>query len=318
VVIEIPDQDRLHVPLHHLGALGLFGNVMVSPFLLARCAEDGRAVSWFTTQGRFQARMVGPTAGNVLLRKAQHDALSDPNKTLLLAQAIVAGKVRNARHVVQRALRDGSTDDETLRSNLNLLNAAIEEAPGARDVDGLRGIEGNAAAAYFACLPGMLRTDSPALRFPGRQRRPPRDPVNALLSFAYTLMTSECVAALEGVGLDPQVGYLHALRPGRPALGLDLLEEFRHPIADRAVLTLINRGQLTEADFETRPGGAVLLTDAGRRTFLRHWRERKEDEVRHDLLDSSVPIGLLPHIQARILARAIRGEIPEYAPFSPH
>jgi CRISPR-associated protein Cas1 len=261
--------------------------------------------------------MVGPTSGNVLLRKAQHDALTDPHQTLALAQSVVAGKVRNARHGVLRALREDPRNEENLRANLKLMEGALELVPGVRDVDALRGVEGNAAAAYFSAFGAMVRNDAEAFAFAARQRRPPRDPINALLSFAYSLMTSECVAALEGVGLDPQVGYLHALRPGRPALALDLVEEFRHSIADRAVLTLVNRAQLGPDHFEERPGGAVFLTDSGRRIFLRHWRERKEDEVHHELLDASVPVGLLPHVQARILARAVRGEIPVYAPYTP-
>lgn len=312
---EAEGKELIQVPLHHLGGIAVFGNVLLSPFLIHRCAEDQRTITWYGTNGRFRGRLHGPTTGNVLLRRAQHDAHARPDHALALAKRFVGGKIRNGRHVLQRGLRDGvpsSAAGDTETALATLAELAVQ-ADAARTLDELRGIEGNAAAAYFAAFPQLLRV--PEISFEGRNRRPPRDPANALLSFAYTLLANECASACEGVGLDPQVGFLHALRPGRAALALDLMEELRHPLADRAVLTLLNRRQITRDHFEDRPGGAVLLNDEGRREFLRHWQTRKQEEIQHPILSARVPLGLLPHVQARLLARHLRGDTETYAPF---
>lgn len=241
-----------NIPLHHLGGLALFGNVLVSPFLLHRCAEEGIEVSWFTKGGRFKGRLAGPVSGNVLLRLAQYRALENPNQTLYLAKHFVEGKLRNSRQVILRALRErGKT--AILISALESHDLAIRLLPTAETVDDVRGLEGQAANAYFAAFDGFLLSSD--FRFDGRNKRPPRDEVNALLSFLYALLTSQCTAALEGVGLDPQVGFLHALRPGRNALALDLMEEFRAWWADRLALSLLNRKQLSPKHFDNRPGG---------------------------------------------------------------
>jgi CRISP-associated protein Cas1 len=316
VVVEVKDAPSTQVPLHHLGGLAVFGNVLLSPFLLHRCGEDGRSVAWFSQSGRFQGRFSGPTTGNVLLRKAQHEAQADAARSLSLAAAIVAAKVRNSRHVLKRGARDGAAEASLSKviQELKSLQAATAEC---KDVDALRGIEGAASALYFASFPDLIGPQASGFAFSERNRRPPRDPVNALLSFGYALLAQDCAAALEGVGLDPQVGFLHALRPGRPALALDLMEEFRALHVDRAVLTLLNRQQIRLDHFETRDGGAVLLTPEGRRVFLTHWQERKQETVHHHLLQEAVPLGLLPHVQARLLARAVRGDIGAYPAFSP-
>jgi CRISPR-associated protein Cas1 len=284
---------------------------------LARCAEDGRAVTLLDRNGRFKARVVGPTGGNVLLRRAQHAALSDPPRTLAVARHIVAGKLQNERQVLLRGAREalGPDDGAALGSGARAIAQGIAATEWAGDLDTLRGVEGTAAREYFAVFDRLVRDDRATFRMAGRNRRPPLDPINALLSFCYTLLTTDCVAALEGCGLDPQVGFLHALRPGRPALGLDLMEELRAPVADRLALTLINRKQLTAGDFEARPGGAVSLTDAGRKRVVLAYQERKADEVPHRLLDRKVPLGLVPHIQARLLARHLRGDLDYYPPF---
>lgn len=312
VRVEQAGADLARVPLHHLGSLALFGNVLVSPFLLHRCAEDNRSVSWFTMNGRFAGRLNSPTSGNVLLRLAQHDAFSTDAHRLQLARTFVAGKIRNSRVTLLRSARDnpsgGSINDEEAA-----LDALLDRLRDVRNVDQTMGVEGSAASTYFAAFPRMLRNEE--FVFGERNRRPPRDPVNALLSFAYALLANECASALEGVGLDPQIGFLHAPRPGRASLALDLMEEFRAPVADRAILTLLNRKQLRATDFEVTPGGAVRLLDGGRRTFLKHWQERKQEPVEHQVLSRTVPRGLLPHIQARLLARHLRGDIPEYPPF---
>lgn len=314
---EIEGKTALQAPLLNLGAIVCFGDVMLSPALMRRCAEDGRAVVLLQWNGRFAARLEGPTGGNVLLRRAQHLALSDGERRLELARSMVAGKIRNARFVMQRAVRDGYglDGDPTLTTAIDHVATILARLPGRADLDLLRGDEGEAARTYFGAFPAMLRQPSPALTMDGRTRRPPRDPINAVLSFLYTLLRADCTAALEGVGLDPQVGYLHALRPGRPALALDLMEELRPIVADRLTLTLVNRGQLTGDDFERFEGGAVYLNETGRKTVILAYQERKQREVAHRVVGSRVPIGLIPHLQARLLARTLRKELPYYPPY---
>lgn len=315
LVLDAPEQEPFQVPLHHLGSLALFGNVLVSPFLMHRCAEDNRPITWFDFNGRFKARLQGPTTGNVLLRQAQHRAMESPQACLALARCFVEGKIRNARFVVQKARREEAGDLEVLERGEGQLENHAKGVPDAQTLDELRGIEGMASVAYFGCMNALVVNPDPFFQFTERNRRPPRDAINALLSFAYALLAKDCSGALEGVGLDPQVGYLHALRPGRPALGLDLMEEFRAVVADRAVLTLLNRNQLQKRHFEQRPGGAVNLTEEGRKIFLKHWQERKKTDVQHGVLRESMPQGLLPHVQARLLARTLRGDLRDYPPY---
>lgn len=314
--VEVEGQVKLQVPLHHLGGLVVFGNVLVSPFVIQRFAEEGRSITWFSAAGRFVGRLQGPTSGNVLLRRAQHEALSDPERTLFLARRVVAGKVRNARQVLLRGLRDLDGPAPEIEQVTQQLQHLLQELDGAATIDAVRGVEGRAAVLYFSALGRLIRSDDEAFQWTGRTRRPPRDPVNALLSFAYALLVGDCVAACEGVGLDPQVGYLHALRPGRPALALDLAEEFRSAICDRLVLTLINRRQIQADDFDVRPGGAVMLKDEGRRRFLEAYQRRKQEEVTHPVLQQRLPVGLLPHVQARLLARFLRGDAADYVPYA--
>lgn len=316
--VEVEREKKLQVPLHHLGGLVLFGDVMTTPALLRRCAADGRSVVLMDRNGRFSARMEGPVSGNVLLRKAQHQASEIPTRSLDLARACVAGKIRNCRHVLLRGARDskGEEDRAALREAARHLGRHLVALPGAADTETVRGLEGDSARVYFGVLCHLIRSDQRGIfAYQGRSRRPPLDRINALLSFLYSLVLNDCISALEGVGLDPQIGYLHTLRPGRPALGLDLVEEFRSVIADRLALTLINRGQLTEKDFEARTGGAVYLNDQGRRTVVTSYQQRKQDELTHPLLEQTAPVGLLPHIQARLLARTLRGDMEGYVPF---
>ncbi len=313
--VEAEGETLLRVPLLHLGGLAVFGNVMLSPFLIHRCAEDRRQIVWFSRSGRFRARLQSPVSGNVLLRVAQFEAARDPERTLALARAFVAGKVRGARQVLLRAAREAERPPAVVRRALATMEWAAEALAEAADTDTVRGIEGQAAADYFAALPRLIR--NPDFTFGGRNKRPPRDPVNALLSFVYTLVRTDCEAALEGVGLDPQVGFLHVLRPGRPALALDLMEELRAWWADRLVLTLVNRRQLRKRDFEEKPGGAVYLNERGRREVLTAYQKRKQDEVRHPILAEPVPVGLIPYVQARLLARHLRGDLDRYVSFTP-
>jgi CRISPR-associated protein Cas1 len=305
------------IPLHHLGGIVVFGNVLCSPFLINRCAQDGRDLVWLSQHGQFQARLFGPTTGNVLLRRSQYTALDKPEATLLIARNFVAGKLQNARHVLMRSAREANSESDRLA----LSNAAKVQADGIKtteqiqDLEKLRGTEGFAAKAYFGAFTSMIRAERDVFAFIERSRRPPRDPINAMLSFIYTLLVNECIAACEGVGLDPQVGFLHALRPGRPALALDLMEELRAPLADRFVLTLINRGQIKADDFIERPGGAIYLTDDARKNVLTAYQKRKQEEITHTIVATKMPLGLICHIQARLLARYLRGDIPSYQPF---
>lgn len=315
--VEIDKELRLQVPLHHLGSLVLFGEVMVSPGLLGRCAQDGRPVIWLSRSGRFLGRLEGPVSGNVLLRRAQHEAMDSPRRTLEVARNLVAGKLKNQRNVILRSARetDDSQDHELLSHIAKLLGEILLQLPAVTDLDTLRGMEGDAARHYFAGFSSMLRADRETFAITGRTRRPPLDPTNALLSFLYALLLSDCVAGAQGVGLDPQMGFLHSLRPGRPSLGLDLMEELRPILADRLTLTLINRRQLSEPDFDRRTGGAVLLNDAGRKKVVVAYQERKQEEIFHPGVQQKMPLGLVPHIQARLLARHLRGELVAYPPY---
>ena len=318
VVVEVERAERARLPLHHLGAIVAFGNVMVSPFLLARCAADGRAFVWMTEAGRFQGRLEGPRSGNVLLRRAQHAAVDQPAMTLALARGSVSGKIQNARLYLLRAARDAADPAaSTLRVAAGRLERALQDAAAAPDLDSLRGAEGAAAADMFAAFPHLVRTADETFAWNGRSRRPPLDPINAVLSFLYALLTNDCVSAIEAAGLDPQIGFLHALRPGRPSLALDLMEEFRPILADRVAFALINRRQLGTDDFVSRPGGAVEMTERGRKEILTTYQRRKQDELTHPLLSEALPLGLVPLVQARVMARAVRGDLPAYAPFVP-
>ncbi len=315
VRVDVDGEQRLQVPLRQLDGVAVFGNVLVSPFLVHRLAQDGRDLTWFDQNGEFQARLCGPTSGNVLLRKAQYDAHCDLCRTLKLAVRMVEGKIRNARYVLQRAQRDRPEPSMRLTAAIHALGDCLRLLSNASDVDGVRGVEGQAAAAYFDAFGDMLLVEG--FSFDQRTRRPPRDPVNALLSFLYALLIRDCAAALEGIGLDPQVGYLHTVRPGRPALALDLMEEFRSWLADRLTLSLVNRRQVTPKHFDERPGGAVYLNEAGRREVITAYQRRKQETLTYPLLKQEVPVGLVPQVQARLLARVLRGDLPDYAPFTP-
>ncbi|MCA1948207.1 MAG: type I-C CRISPR-associated endonuclease Cas1c [Armatimonadetes bacterium] len=318
VRVEVEGQKRIQVPLHHLGSIVLIGRVAISMPLIARCAEDGRSVVLMTEHGRFQARVLGKTTGNVLLRKCQYDFHADEGRSLEFARTIVAAKIQNSRQVLLRARRDAKPETQPVFSEaIHVLEQELAKVPIARTLDEIRGCEGRAAQAYFDVFDPMITTQRADFRFDGRSRRPPRDRTNAILSFLYTLWTNDCVAALEGVGLDPQFGILHTLRPGRPGLALDLVEEFRAMILDRLCLTLINRRQVQAEDVQPREGGSVLLTDQGRKKVLVAYQERKKDLATHPMLKQKIPIGLLPHVQARLMARAFRGDIPCYAPYQP-
>lgn len=315
--VDVEREKRLQVPLHHLGSVVCFGNVMVSPALMHRLADDGISLVLLDSNGRFKARLEGPVSGNILLRRAQHAKADDTSFALLLARACIAGKLKNGRQVLLRGAREAkSGDDQTvLARGADDLGAALRALPETVDLDTLRGIEGDAAHKYFASVNALVRSDARAhFAMDGRTRRPPRDRMNALLSFLYSMLMNDCRSALEAVGLDPQLGFLHAVRPGRAALALDLMEEFR-PLADRLALTLVNREQISADDFVMREGGAVSLEGDARKAVVIAYQERKQEEITHPVLDRSVPLGLIPLLQARFLARTLRGEMDAYLPF---
>lgn len=315
--VDVERETRLRVPLHHLSAVVCFGHVGMSAPLVHRLADDGIALVLLDAQGRFKARLEGAVSGNVLLRQAQFKRAAEPVFTLDMARACVAGKVKNARQVLQRGAREAKSpnDAKALTRLANDLAASLRALPQADTLDALRGLEGEAARQYFAGLNLLVRADQrDAFAMDGRTRRPPRDRFNALLSFLYAMWMNDCRSALEAAGLDPQVGFLHALRPGRAALALDLMEEFR-PWADRLALTLINRGQVKADDFVLREGGGVSLEPEARKAVVVAFQERKKDELNHPLLAQSVPLGVVPLVQARLLARAVRDDSAPYVPF---
>jgi CRISP-associated protein Cas1 len=316
--VEFGDDVKLRVPLHHLQSVVCFGHVGVSLPLMHRLAEDGMTLVMLDRNGRFKARLEGAVSGNVLLRQAQHRRADDRDFTLETARAFVAGKIKNYRQVLQRGARETKHDGEqlSLTRGVDDLAASLRALPMARSLDELRGVEGGAARTYFACVNLLVRAEyRQAFQMDGRTRRPPRDRLNALLSFVYSMWMNDCRSAIETVGLDPQVGFLHAIRPGRAALALDLMEEFR-AFGDRLVLSLINRNQLSEFDFIEREGGAVTLKDDARKTVVIAYQERRQEPLAHPLLEHPIPLGLAPLVQARILARSIRGENDGYLPFT--
>jgi CRISPR-associated protein Cas1 len=317
VRVEVERETKLRVPLHHLGGIVVFGNVLVSPALMHRLADEGKSLVLLDSNGRFKARLEGPVSGNILLRQAQHAKAGDAAFALGLARACLAGKIRNCRQVLLRGAREAKADDEAkaLVRGADDLAAALRALPPAADLDTLRGVEGEAARQYFGCIGLLTRPDARAdFSMDGRSRRPPRDRMNALLSFLYAMLMNDCRSAVEAVGLDAQLGFLHAVRPGRAALALDLMEEFRH-MADRLALTLVNRGQVRADDFLLHEGGAVTLGEQGRKTVVVAWQERKQETLSHPLLEQPVAVGLLPMLQARFLARALRGDMETYLPF---
>jgi CRISP-associated protein Cas1 len=317
VRIEVEHETRLRVPLHHLGSVVVFGNVLVSPALMHRLANEGKALVLLNERGRFQARLEGAVSGNILLRQAQHQRAGDAAFALSMARSCIAGKIRNARQLLLRGAREAKdeADATLLARRADDLAAALRALPGAGDLDTARGVEGEAARQHFAGLNLVVKADLRSVFcMDGRSRRPPRDRMNALLSFLYSMLMNDCRSAIETVGLDPQLGFLHAVRPGRAALALDLMEEFR-PVAERLALTLINRSQLSAQDFTEHEGGAVTLGEAGRKAVVVAFQEKKQEELTHPLLEQPVAIGFLPLLQARFMARTIRGEMETYLPF---
>lgn len=300
------------IPIHTLDGLVLYGRVSCSPALLEHCAKNGVSVSWLTEYGKFLAAMHGPVSGNVLLRKAQYGASDNIVFSSAVARSCIVGKLYNCRTVLLRTARN--KPDTALDIAVKELGHSLTRLDRADSLEELRGIEGDAARTYFSVFDKLILSSHPEFAFKGRNRRPPLDPVNCLLSFLYTLLAHDVRSALETVGLDPAVGFLHRIRPGRASLALDMMEEFRPYIADRLALTLLNKGQLTPADFKKQESGAVILSDNGRKTLLLAWQQRKQDVITHPFLQEKMHVGLLFQVQARLMARHIRGDVEAYMP----
>jgi CRISPR-associated protein Cas1 len=316
ILIRKDQETIFRLPIHNLGSIVCFGQVSASAPLMGLCAERRVSLSFLTEYGRFLARIEGPVRGNVLLRRAQHRASDNPLQALALARTIVSAKIANSRFVLQRVARDrDEVTRDKLKSAINKLNVLLRQArtPGS-DLDSYRGYEGRAARIYFDTFNLLVLSPDPAFVFTGRSRRPPLDPVNAMLSFVYTLLRNDIQSALETVGLDPAMGFLHRDRPGRPALALDVMEEFRAPLADRFVLSLINRKQVDSKGFRKTESGAIEMTNETRKILLNAWQTRKREKVMHPYLNESLEIGLLPFVQARLLANYLRGDLESYPP----
>jgi CRISPR-associated protein Cas1 len=317
VVVEREKEKALQLPFHTLGGLVCFGNVLCSPFLLGACAERDISISFLSEHGRFLAAVRGPVSGNVLLRRRQYRMADDGAATRAIAANVVSGKLANCRVVMNRTVRDhgAKVDAEALRSGAAAIDRILDKLPGAADTDEVRGYEGLAGAEYFAVFNHLIVDQKDVFVFRERNRRPPLDEVNALLSFVYTLLAHDVRSALETVGLDPAVGFLHRDRPGRPGLALDLMEEFRPVIADRLVLSLINRRQVSPKGFNRTAAGAVTMDADTRKTVLVEYQKRKQEEVHHSYIEETVQIGLLFFVQANLMARHIRGDLDGYPPF---
>jgi len=313
VAVYQGDALKGKVPVHTLGGLVLFGQVSCSPFLLGHCAENGVTVSWLTQYGRFLASMHGPVSGNVLLRREQYRRSDDDAASAAIAAAIVIGKIANCRTVLMRTAREHPNPE--LDAAVARLAQCLSRLREPQPLNVVRGIEGEAAQAYFGVFGNLIHNADPAFHFAGRNRRPPLDAVNCLLSFLYTLLVHDVRSALESCGLDPAVGFLHRDRPGRPSLALDIMEEFRPYLADRLACTLMNRGQVKAKGFTHTESGAVIMDDATRKDVITAWQERKQEIVEHPFLQEKMAAGLLYHCQARLLARYLRGDLDAYPPF---
>lgn len=317
VIVSRGSEITARFPLLNLEGIVTFSHAGATPALMGECAERGIQLTFMTPNGRFLARSNGISNGNVLLRREQYRIADSEHRSCLIARNMIVGKAINCRWVLARALRDHALriHQDSVHNVSVHLQLAIPQIQQAESLDVLRGLEGEAAEQYFSVFDELILSQKADFIFDGRNRRPPQDNVNAMLSFAYSLLANDCAAALEANGLDAYVGFLHRDRPGRKSLALDLEEELRAPFADRLVLTLINNRIIQDKHFDRQEGGAVLLNDAGRKLFLKHWQEKKRDEITHPFLKEKMTWGLVPHVQSLLLARCIRGDLDAYPPF---
>lgn len=313
VSVKLQDEELIRVPVHTLEGIVCFGRISMSPPMMGLCMERQVTVSFLSEQGQFWAGLRGEITGNILLRRRQHRLADQTDASARLAQSMVMAKIANCRSVLLRTQRDRSSPSDALQDAARQLARSLEHLLAVPEpLDRLRGMEGDAARTYFSVFDDLIRAQKEAFRFSGRNRRPPTDPINALLSFVYTLLVHDVTGALEAVGLDPYAGFLHADRPGRPSLALDLMEELRPIFADRLVLTLINRQQVKAPGFARRESGAVIMDESTRREVLQAWQKRKQEAVIHPFLEEAIPLGLFPHVQALLLARFLRGDLDAY------
>lgn len=314
VVISVKQQEVFRIPIINIESIVTFGYMGASPGLMKLCSDNGVSLTFLSPNGRFVSRVQGQTHGNVLLRMAQYYLANDMEQSLHVAQLMVAGKIQNYRNVLRRYIRDYGEDKDVEEVSKSLDNGKRESLK-SKDKKELMGIEGMAANQYFSVFPKLIVQQQKEFPFNGRNRRPPKDAVNAMLSLSYTLLANDVSAALETVGLDPYVGFYHAIRPGRTSLALDVMEELRAYMGDRFVLSLINRRQITSSDFLYQGEKGVVLTDNGRKSFLTAWQNRKKETIMHPYLNEKIPIGLLPYVQAMLLARYVRNDIDDYPVF---
>ena len=317
VVVKIENKERFRIPVHNIEGIVSVGFMGASPSLMALCTERNVAMSFVSQGGKFLGRVTGAVSGNVLLRRKQYRIADDEEVSLGLAKLFVAGKVANSRYVLQRALRDHSNVVNTviLEKAISTLANKQKQLLRAKSANELRGYEGESAMTYFSVFDQLILHQKSDFIMEGRNRRPPLDNVNAMLSFVYTLLMHEVRAALESVGLDPCVGFFHVDRPGRQSLALDMMEEFRPCLADRLVLSLINRKQVTKGGFVKQPAGGIIMDDSTRKEVITAWQKRKQDEIIHPYIEEKIPIGLLPYCQALLMARYLRGDIDNYPVF---
>lgn len=317
IVILDHDTEKGRIPLHNLEAIVSFGYRGVSPALMGACAKRNISLCFMSAQGKFLARVIGETRGNVVLRKRQYELSYEDDFCLEFAKNCILGKVYNSRWILERATRDHSLqiDVERVKNASMILKQALTNIQASEDMAQLRGYEGEAASTYFSVFNQLILQQKKDFIYSGRSRRPPLDNVNAMLSFSYTLLTNSIASALESVGLDPYVGYMHTDRPGRVSLALDLIEELRPVLADRFVLTMINKKMITKKDFTKKEDGAVLMSDNARKAFLVEWQNRKKEVIKHPFLEEKIEWGMVPFAQAMLLARYLRGDLDEYPPF---
>lgn len=317
MIVRVEDEVRLRVPIHNLESIVSMGYTGASPALMQLCAERGVALAFHSPSGRLLARLTPANKGNVLLRKRQYEMHDDPQETLAISRSVVLGKLANSRTVLRRFIRDYGTAPgvPVVEMAVRQLSMLIDQAREVTSIDALRGIEGDGARRYYAVFDHLIRAQKPAFSFTKRSRRPPLDRVNALLSFLYSMLAHDCTSALETVGLDSQVGFLHRLRPGRASLALDIMEELRPYLVDRMAISLVNNNQVNARDFMEKETGAVLLKDDSRKKVLDAWQSRKQESVQHPYLREKIEVGLIPYVQALLMARCIRGDLDGYPPY---
>ena len=311
--MKLKKKEKIRIPGHHLGSIILFGRSKISHYALDWCIKNGVAVTRVTRSGRYIGNWAGPVKGNVLLRIEQFEKYRNENEKCKLSQSFIKGKIYNQRSMLLRSARDigDNRKENLLRENVTKLDRILNIIEDSDNVDQVRGFEGIAAKNYFSVFDEMIINENDIFKFERRSKRPPKNVVNAMLSYLYVILNHDCRTALEAVGLDPQIGFLHEIRPGKPALALDLMEELRPIMVERLVLTMINRKQVNKDDFDFKVGGAVEMKDDFRKKLIQQYQEKKQNEIKHQLLDRVIPYGLIPFIQARLLARKLRGDVEE-------